>query len=110
MRDQPVSAQELDDAKRAIVASFALSLENPDDLVNYALTRKIYDLPEDYWDAYPAKLMAVTAADIQRVSRKYIDPQTMQIIAVGDGSKIRTVLEKYGSVERYDIQGRKLTN
>lgn len=110
MRDQPVSEQELDDAKRAIVASFALSLENPDDLVNYALTRKIYDLPEDYWDAYPTKLMAVTAADIQRVARKYIDPQTMQIIAVGDGSKIRTVLEKYGSVERYDIQGKKLTN
>ena len=110
MRDQLVSEQELDDAKRAIVASFALSLENPDDLVNYALTRKIYDLPEDYWDAYPAKLMAVTAADIQRVARKYIDPQTMQIIAVGDGSKIRTVLEKYGSVERYDTQGKKLTN
>jgi len=54
--------------------------------------------------------MAVTAADIQRVARKYIDPQTMQIIAVGDGSKIRTVLEKYGSVERYDTQGKKLTN
>jgi len=110
MRDQPVAERELDDAKRAIVASFALSLENPDDLVNYALTRKIYDLPEDYWDAYPAKLMAVTALDIQRVARKYIDPQTMQIIAVGDGSRIRTVLDKYGTVERYDVQGKKLAN
>jgi predicted Zn-dependent peptidase len=110
MRDQPVSDQELDDAKRAIVASFALSLESPDELVNYALTRKIYGFAEDYWDTYPTKLMAVTAADIQRVARKYIDPQTMQIVAVGDGSKIRTVLEKYGPVERYDIQGKKLTN
>jgi hypothetical protein len=34
----------------------------------------------------------------------------MQIIAVGDGSKIQTVLEKYGAVERYDIQGKKLSN
>ena len=110
MRDQLVTDRELDDAKRAIVASFALSLENPDDLVNYALTRKIYDLPEDYWDAYPAKLMAITPAEIQRVARKYIDPQNMQIIAVGDGSKIRTVLEKYGPVERYDVQGKKLPN
>lgn len=110
MRDQPVTDQELDDAKRAIVASFALSLENPDDLVNYALTRKIYSFPDDYWDTYPTKLMAVTAADIQRVARKYIDPATMQIIAVGDGSKIRTVLEKYGPLERYDIQGKKLAN
>ncbi len=108
MRDEPVTNAELDDAKRAIVASFALSLEKPDELVNYALTRKIYDLPEDYWDTYPAKLMAVTPADIQRVARKYIDPQTMQIIAVGDGGKIRAVLEKYGPVERYDVQGKKL--
>jgi zinc protease len=110
LRDQPVSDQELEDAKRSIVASFALSLENPDDLVNYALTRKIYALPEDYWDTYPTKLLAVTAADIQRVARKYIDPQTMQIIAVGDGAKIRTVLEKYGPLERYDTQGKKLAN
>jgi predicted Zn-dependent peptidase len=110
LRDQPISDQELDDAKRAIVASFALSLESPDDLVNYAWIRKIYSLPEDYWDTYPAKLMAVTASDIQRVARKYIDPQTMQIIAVGDGSKIRTILEKYGPLERYDTQGKKLTN
>jgi predicted Zn-dependent peptidase len=110
LRDQTVSDQELDDAKRAIVASFALSLESPDELVNYALTRKIYGFPEDYWDTYPTKLMAVTAADIQRVARKYIDPQTMQIVAVGDASKIRSVLEKYGAVERYDIQGKKLSN
>jgi predicted Zn-dependent peptidase len=54
--------------------------------------------------------MAVTASDIQRVARKYIDPQTMQIIAVGDGSKIRTILEKYGPLERYDTQGKKLVN
>jgi len=110
MRDQPVSDPELDDAKRAIVASFALSLESPDQLVNYALTRKIYGFAEDYWDTYPAKLMAVTPADIQRVAKKYIDPQTMQIIAVGDGSKVRTILEKYGPLERYDVQGKKLTN
>ena len=110
MRDQPVSEQELDDAKRAIIASFALSLEDPDQLVTYALTRKIYGFAEDYWDTYPTKLMAVTAADIQRVAKKYIDPQTMQIIAVGDGSKIRSILEKYGPLERYDIQGKKLAN
>src|SRR6185436_10480365 len=108
LRDQPVSEQELDDAKRAIVASFALSLESPDELVNYALTRKIYGFPEDYWDTYPTKLMAVTPADIQRVAQKYINPTTMQIVAVGDGSKIRSVLEKYGSVERYDVQGKRL--
>jgi zinc protease len=110
IRDEPVSAQELDDAKRTIVASFALSLEDPDQLLNYAVIRKIYGFPEDYWDTYPAKIMAVTPAEVQRVARKYINPETMQIVAVGDGAKIRTALEKYGAVERYDTEGKKLTN
>jgi hypothetical protein len=32
----------------------------------------------------------------------------MQIVAVGDAGKIKSVLEKYGPVEAYDINGRKL--
>ena len=34
----------------------------------------------------------------------------VEIIAVGDGTKIRPILEKYGPIERYDVQGKKLPN
>src|SRR5262245_55456181 len=110
LRDELVTDKEIEDAKRTIVASFALSLEDPDELLNYAVIRKIYGFPEDYWDTYPAKVMAVTPAEIQRVARKYIDPTTMQIAAVGDAAKIRADLEKLGPVERYDVEGKKLSN
>ena len=63
-------------------------------------------MPEDYWDTYPAKIMAVTAEDVQRVARKYLDPDTMQLVAVGDGLKIQSVLESYGPVEVYDSDGK----
>jgi predicted Zn-dependent peptidase len=43
--------------------------------------------------------MAITAADVQRVARKYVPYDNVQIIAVGDGSKIRQSLEKFGPVE-----------
>jgi hypothetical protein len=49
--------------------------------------------------------MAVTAPDVQRVARKYLDPDVMQLVAVGDGLKIQSVLEPYGSVEVYDNGG-----
>jgi hypothetical protein len=50
--------------------------------------------------------MAVTAAEVRRVARKYLDPETMQLVAVGDGRRIKAVLEKYGPLAIYDEQGR----
>jgi filamentous hemagglutinin family protein len=49
--------------------------------------------------------MAVTAADVQRVARKYLNLDTLQMVAVGDASKINGVLEKYGKVEVFDTNG-----
>ncbi len=66
---------------------------------------KVYHLPPDYWDTYPAKVMAVTAEQVQRVARKYILPDNLQIVAVGDAAKIKPVLDKYGPVEVYDTNG-----
>jgi predicted Zn-dependent peptidase len=99
IRDEKVSADELDAARRSVVARFALSLESPQQLIAYAITRKTYNFPADYWDKYPAQIAAITGDDIQRVARKYIDPATMQVVAVGDAGKIKTVLEKYGPVD-----------
>src|SRR5262249_10601848 len=110
IRDEKVPATELEEAKRAIVASFALSLERPTELLSYAIVRKIYGFPPDYWDTYPAKVMAVTADDIERVARKYLDPNTLQVVAVGDMSKIKSVMENYGPIEVYDAEGKKLAN
>ena len=36
------------------------------------MEQREYGLPEDYWDTYPAKVMAVTADDVQRVAKKYV--------------------------------------
>lgn len=110
IRDQKVPESELEDAKRSLVASFALSLENPDQLLNYAIVRKIYGFPPDYWDTYPAKVTAITPDEVQRVARKYINPENIQIVAVGDVSKIKPIMEKYGPVEVYDAEGKKVGN
>jgi predicted Zn-dependent peptidase len=105
IRDEKVSGRELEESKRSIVAGFALSLEQPTRVLNFAITRKLYGLPADYWDTYAAKIMAVSAEDVQRVARKYLNPETLQLVAVGDAAKIKTVLEKYGTVEVYDSNG-----
>jgi zinc protease len=105
IRDEKISSAELAAARRAITASFALSLEQPSRILNFAVTRATYGLPDDYWETYPAKIQSVSADDVQRAARRYLDPDHMQIVAVGDGHKIRAALEKYGSVEMYDGNG-----
>ena len=110
IRDKAVPENELEESKRSIVASFALSLERPSELLDYAITLKIYGLPADYWDKYPAKIMAVTAEQVQRVARKYIVPDDLQIVAVGDAAKLKPVLDKYGAVQVFDTGGKPKTN
>ena len=106
IRDEKVPEPELDAARRSVVAHFALSLESPQQIIGYAITRKAYNFPADYWDKYPAQIAGIQADDIQRVAKKYINPATMQVVAVGDAGKIKTVLEKYGPVEIVDASGR----
>jgi zinc protease len=97
--NEPVPEQELKNAKRALIGGFALSLDSPQTLISNLATQKIYDLPPDYWDSYPQRVEAITAADVQRVAKKYYDAGKLQIVAVGDGAAVKQVLEKYGTVE-----------
>lgn len=108
IRDVPVPAKELADKKRSLVASFALSLESPQQVLNYYVTNWVYKLPADYWDRYPERLMAITPAQIQSVAKKYLDAGKMQIIAVGDGKKVTDILKKFGPLDVYDVEGKKV--
>jgi zinc protease len=108
IRDTVVPEQELKDRKRAMVASFALSLESPQQVLNYYVTRWTYGLPADYWDRYPARIMAVNAAQVQAAAKKYLDPSRVQIVAVGDAAKVESILRKFGPLEKYDTEGKRV--
>lgn len=106
MRETPVPAQELANNKRALVASFARSLENPSAILNNYIESYLYKLPADYWDTYPDRIEAITAADVQRVAQKYWAADRLQIVAVGDASKIEPALKKLGTVQTFDAEGK----
>jgi predicted Zn-dependent peptidase len=99
IRNRTVPADELADAKSAIAASFALGLERADAVLARWLEQREFGLPEDYWDTYAQKVMAVTAEDVERVAKKYVPLDNVQIIAVGDAAKIRDLLKKFGPME-----------
>jgi zinc protease len=108
LRDEPVTEKEFRDHKRAMVGGFALSLENPQQMIGYYVTSWRYKLPADYWDKYPERIAAVTQAQVQAAAKKYLDPSRLQIIAVGEPAKVGDVLKGFGPVETYDTEGKRV--
>ena len=110
IREVPVSDQELADAKRSMVAAFALSLESPAQLLSLYVTQWRYKLPADYWEKYGERVMAVTKDQIQAAARKYLAQDRMQIVVVGDPSRALDAVKKLGPVETYDVNGNRTTS
>jgi zinc protease len=106
INDEAVPQNEMDDAHRAIIANFALSLEQPSQILNDWLTVQYYGLPVDYWDKYPDHIGGIDAAAVQAAAKKFVDLDHLQWICVGDRKEIESVLKKYGTVNVVDVTGK----
>jgi zinc protease len=106
INNEPTPQGELDDAHRAIIANFALSLEQPAQIINDWLTVQYYGLPVDYWDKYPDHIDAIDAAGVQAAAKKFVDLDHLQWVCVGDRKQIQDVLAKYGTVSVIDVSGK----
>ena len=106
INNEPVPQSELDDARRAIVANFALSLEQPAQLLGNWLTSAHFGLPSDYWDQYPDRIAAVDAPSVEAAAKRFVDLDHLQWVAVGDRKAIQDVLAKYGPVTVVDVTGK----
>lgn len=95
----PVSAEELESARQAIIRGFPRRFETPEQIAANLEAVVTYGLPDDYFNTYAQKIAAVTSADLDRVAKQYLHPDRMAIIVVGDRKEIeqplRTV-EGYG--------------
>ncbi|HXA56537.1 MAG TPA: pitrilysin family protein [Candidatus Acidoferrum sp.] len=103
--NEPVPESELDDARRSIIASFALSLESPSQVLGGWMNVQYFGLPADYWDTYPDHISAVDPTAVEAVAKKYVDLSHIEWVAVGDRKQIEDVLKKYGPVSVVDSNG-----
>ncbi|MDX1277601.1 pitrilysin family protein [Oceanihabitans sediminis] len=94
IKEEPVTAEALANAKAKYVGDFVLALESPQTIARYALNIKTQDLPKDFYTTYLEKINAVTIEDVQRVANKYFKTENAKIIVVGKGSEVLENLEK----------------
>lgn len=87
MRAQPVSEQELKEAKQYLTGSFPLRFDSNAEIAGLLGQVAFLDLGDDYFDAYVRKIDAVTAADVQRVAETYLRPEELIQVVVGKSAE-----------------------
>lgn len=101
LREEPVSSSELLWAKRALTNRFIFSLDSPDRIAFQQMMLDFDGLPPDFLERYPAGIESVTVEDIRKAALKYLDPDKMLLLVVGDETRLKT-LSGMGKATRID--------
>ena len=94
LKNEPVSAKELQDTKDGIISSFPSRWTKTGTVSTFA-SEALDGLPEGYWLNYREKIQAVTIADVQRVANRLLNFNNIIILAVGNAGQIEA-----GDVDR----------
>jgi len=88
MRDQPVTAEELDTIKRSLIETFPTNFESKARTVALFAADEYTRRDPMFWQTYRDRIQAVTAADVQRVARQHLTPDRLIVLVVGDQKEI----------------------
>ncbi len=107
VRNEKATEKELKDAKSYLTGVFPLRAETQEGLTNLLVAQQLYDLPADYLQTYRDKVNAVTLDDVERVAKKYISPDKIAIVVVGDAEEILPQIKTYSkTIEVFDTEGK----
>ncbi|HEV3484251.1 MAG TPA: pitrilysin family protein, partial [Vicinamibacterales bacterium] len=100
---EPVTEAELSLAKDSILNAFVFTMDTRAKALNQQVLLEFYGFPRDYFEKYPERIRAVTAEDVQRVARKYVRPDQLAVLVVGNEKDFERPLNTLGTVTPIDI-------
>ncbi len=95
IREEVVTDQEMETAKNFFLDSFPDRFSTAIGTMNTFASLEYDGFPLDYYDTYCDKIRAVTKQDVLRVAKKYIKPNEMSIMVVGDIEACRKGYDKH---------------
>jgi zinc protease len=107
MGDAPVTEQEMTLAKASLVRSLPSSFETTLDTVGMFAEIPAYNLGLSYYSEFSKKVDAVTDSEVKSLAKKYLVPDKLLIVAVGDRKVIESGLKGMGkgNVQLRDADG-----
>ena len=98
IQTEPLSDEELNDARDGIIGRFALTLETYQDFVESVASYKIRGVEIERLSKWLGLINDVSKDDVLEIANTYIQPDNFVIVVVGDASVIQEQLESVGSV------------
>jgi zinc protease len=90
----PVTQQELEYNKQSLIRAYPRGFETVGQISNQLSNLVTYNLPDSYFNDFISKVNAVTLADVNRVANKYLTPDKLAIVIVGDRKVIEPGLKE----------------
>ena len=103
LQQDGVTDKELKDTKDRFLNSLVFHYDSRSKILNEKMNNAYLGLPPDEFEKYVENVKKVTTADVQRVAQKYLKPDDLQILVVGNASEIGDQLDKFGKVNKIDI-------
>ena len=88
MRDETVSAEELETVKTQAIEVFPRYFATASAVAETFANDEFTGREPGYWDTYRDRIRAVSAADVRRGAQKYLHPDRMVILVVGNVDEI----------------------
>jgi zinc protease len=79
LAEEPVTAAELKRVRQSLLTDAVFGRESVHDLAD-SIARSVVTYDADYLKAYLPRVLGVTAADVQRVVKKYFDPDKRVVV------------------------------
>lgn len=105
-RDQ-VSDAELSLAKESIINSFIFGFTTTASVVNQQARLEYYGYPKGYLENFRRNISLVTSEDVLRVAKKYLHPEAMTLVVVGDEKRFDKPLSTFGEVREIVLEAPK---
>ncbi|MGA7343345.1 MAG: pitrilysin family protein [Terracidiphilus sp.] len=96
LNSKPFTEAELKRAKDDILNSFLFRYDTRDKVLEEREKLEFYGYPADYLDTYQAGIEKVTLAGVTAAARKYVHPEKLAVLVVGNRPEIKPGLEALG--------------
>lgn len=107
IRAEPVTADELSLATSYLDGVFPIRFETTAAIAAALSVLVIHGLPNDYYDRYRERVRSMTTEQILQAAQRYLHPESLQMIVVGDPDSVRAPLNamQFGPLTVYDSLG-----
>lgn len=103
MKTDEITEEELNLAKDSFLNSFVFNFDTRREIINRQMTYEYYGYPQDFLEKTKTEVEKVTVEDVQRVARKYLQPDKVRLIVVGNGEDFDEPLSVFGEVNEIDV-------